>query len=215
MSKGIVDVLVPVALDHAYSYRVPGGLDLAPGDLVSVPLGARAATGVVWADDVEVRPGLHNRMRAIEAKLDAPSLKAELRKFVDWVSAYTLSPRGMVLRMALRMGEHLGPPRARVGVRLAGPEPKRMTAARGRVLALLADGLARGKGEVAHAAGVSPAVLDGLVDEGTLESLVLPPEPVARPPDIDFARSHLTAAQRSALRVYPERCLQPRSGDSQ
>ena len=198
MSKGIVDVLVPVALDHAYSYRVPGGLDLAPGDLVSVPLGARAATGVVWADDVEVRPGLHNRMRAIEAKLDAPSLKAELRKFVDWVSAYTLSPRGMVLRMALRMGEHLGPPRARVGVRLAGPEPKRMTAARGRVLALLADGLARGKGEVAHAAGVSPAVLDGLVDEGTLESLVLPPEPVARPPDIDFARSHLTAAQRSA-----------------
>jgi len=198
MSKGVVDVLVPVALDHAYSYRVPGGLDLAPGDLVSVPLGARAATGVVWADDVEVRPGLHNRMRAIEAKLDAPSLKAELRKFVDWVSAYTLSPRGMVLRMALRMGEHLGPPRARVGVRLAGPEPKRMTAARGRVLALLADGLARGKGEVAHAAGVSPAVLDGLVDEGTLESLVLPPEPVARPPDIDFARSHLTAAQRSA-----------------
>ena len=37
----IVDVLVPVALDQAYSYRVPAGMELAPGDLVSVPLGAR------------------------------------------------------------------------------------------------------------------------------------------------------------------------------
>ena len=57
-----VDVLVPVALDQAYSYRVPAGLDLVPGDLVCVPLGAREATGVVWADHVEVRAGLHNRL---------------------------------------------------------------------------------------------------------------------------------------------------------
>ena len=35
----IVDVLVPVALDHAYSYRVPDGLALAVGDIVAVPLG--------------------------------------------------------------------------------------------------------------------------------------------------------------------------------
>jgi primosomal protein N' (replication factor Y) len=198
MAKGIVDVLVPVALDHAYSYRVPGSLHLEPGDLVSVPLGARAATGVVWADDVEVRPGLHNRMKDVEAKLDAPALKPELRQFIDWVSTYTLSARGMVLRMALRMGEHLGPARERVGVRLAGPAPGRMTAARGRVLALLADGLARAKGEVARAAGVSPAVVDGLLDEGTLESLVLPPEPVARAPDADFSRPDFTPAQRAA-----------------
>ena len=88
----------------------------------------------------------------------------------------------MVLRMALRMGEHLGPERLRVGVRLAGPAPKRMTAARARVLDLLADGLARGKGEAAEDAGVSPGVIDGLVDEGTLEALPLPPEAVARPP---------------------------------
>jgi len=42
-----VDVLVPVALDHTYSYRVPGDLELRAGDIVSVPLGVRAATGVV------------------------------------------------------------------------------------------------------------------------------------------------------------------------
>ena len=57
MSKAIVDVLVPVALDHAYSYRVPGGLHLEPGDLVSVPLGARAAPGKDIAEAAGDRRG--------------------------------------------------------------------------------------------------------------------------------------------------------------
>ena len=52
MAARFIDVLVPVALDQTYSYRVPDGLELAPGDLVSVPLGARGETmGVVWADN--------------------------------------------------------------------------------------------------------------------------------------------------------------------
>jgi primosomal protein N' (replication factor Y) (superfamily II helicase) len=193
-----VDVLVPVALDQTYSYRVPADLELKPGDLVAVPLGAREATGVVWADNVAVRPGLHNRLKDVTEKLDLPPLKDELRTFVEWVSGYTLAPRGMVLRMALRMGEHLGPARVRVGVRLAGPPPTRMTAARARVLALLADGFARGKGEAAEEAGVSPGVIDSLVDEGTLETLVLPPEPVARAPDPDFAQPEFSLAQGAA-----------------
>ena len=194
----VVDVLVPVALDQAYSYRVPDGLELAPGDLVTVPIGPRTATAVVWVENPRPNPRLDNRMKDVEDKLDVPPLKPELRNFIDWVSRYTLSPRGMVLRMALRMGEHLGPARERVGVRLAGRAPKRMTAARSRVLALLADGLARGKADVAAEAGVSPGVVDGLVDEGTLESLVLPSEPVARAPDADFARPDFTPAQSAA-----------------
>src|SRR5436190_6053564 len=198
MAKRVVDVLVPVALDQAYSYRVPEGLELAPGDLVTVPLGARMATGVAWADNPKSNPRLDNRMRDIEEKLDIPPLKPELRKFIDWVSAYTLSPRGTVLRMALRMGEHLGPARERIGVRLADGAPKRMTAARERVLALLADGLAHGKRVIAEEAGVSAAVIDGLIDEGTLETLVLPPEPVARPPDPTFAPPNFAPAQALA-----------------
>ncbi|HYY37046.1 MAG TPA: hypothetical protein VE801_04860, partial [Xanthobacteraceae bacterium] len=69
MAKRVVDVLVPVALDQAYSYRVPEGLELAPGDLVTVPLGARMATGVTWADNTSPNPRLDNRMRDVEAKL--------------------------------------------------------------------------------------------------------------------------------------------------
>jgi primosomal protein N' (replication factor Y) len=198
MAATFVDVLVPVALDQTYSYRVPAGMALAPGDLVGVPLGARQALGVVWADNVAIRPGLHNRIKDVEEKLDYPPLKPELRRFVDWVSGYTLSPRGMVLRMCLRMGEHLGPARERVGVRLAGPPPARMTTARQRVLVLLADGMVRAKSEVAHEAGVSAGVIEGLIDEGTIETLVLPPEPVARPPDPEHSIPEFTDAQRAA-----------------
>ncbi len=196
MVRRVVDVLVPVALDRVYSYRVPDAMELAPGDLVCVPLGAREATAVVWADNPAPNPRLDNRLKDVEEKLEFPGLKPELRKFVDWVSNYTLSARGMVLRMCLRMGEHLGPERERVGVRLAGNPPARTTPARRRVLALLADGLVRGKRDAAEEAGVSPGVIDGLIDEGTLETLVLPPAPVAPAPDPEFAQPEFTPAQR-------------------
>jgi primosomal protein N' (replication factor Y) (superfamily II helicase) len=198
MAKQFVDVLVPVALDQTYSYRVPAEFALAPGDIVAVPLGARETIGVVWADDVTIRPGLHNRMKDVELKFDYPPLKPELRKFVDWVSDYTLSARGMVLRMCLRMGEHLGPAREKVGVRLAGAAPKRITAARARVLQLLADGMMRSKSEAAQEAGVSAGVVNGLIDDGALETVVLPSEPVARQPDPGHRLPEFTDAQRRA-----------------
>jgi primosomal protein N' (replication factor Y) (superfamily II helicase) len=198
MNARVVDILVPVALDQTYSYRVPSGLDLIPGDLVAVPLGAREYLGVVWADNPAPNPRLHNRLKDVDEKLDVPPLKAELRQFVDWVSSYTLASRGMVLRMALRMGEHLGPGRERVGVRLAGPAPQRLTAARMRVLHLFADGLVRSKGDAAQEAGVSVGVIDGLIDEGTLETIVLPPEPVASQPDPDFRKPEFSLAQLAA-----------------
>ena len=198
MTMRVVDVLVPVALDQAYSYRVPAGLELAPGDLVAVPLGARETLGVVWAENPNPNPRLHNRLKDIDEKLDLPPLKPELRSFVDWVAGYTLASRGMVLRMALRMGEHLGPARERVGVRLAGPAPQRMTAARARVLALFADGLTRAKGDAAREAGVSAGVIDGLIDEGTLETLVLPPEKLMQAPNPDFAKPDLALGQLAA-----------------
>ncbi len=199
MAARIVDVLVPVALDQTYSYRVPEGLELAPGDVVTVPLGARGeTTGVVWAENDNPNPRLHNRMKDVAGKLDVPSLKPELCQFVDWVAGYTLSARGMVLRMALRMGEHLGPGRERVGVRLAGPPPARMTPARMRALHVFADGMTRSKSDAAKEAGVSAGVIDGLIDEGALETVVLPPEKVTLPPDPDFRKPEFSLGQLAA-----------------
>src|SRR3984893_9963002 len=173
-SPRVVDVLVPVALNHAYSYRVPRDMELKPGDVVCVPLGTREVVAVVWAENANPDPRLHNRLKDVGEKLDVPPLTQELRSLVDWVANYTLSARGMVLRMCLRMGEHLGPERLRMGVRLIGEVPKRMTPARRRLIEVLSDGLLHGKSDAAKEAGVSTGVIDGLVDEGTLAAEPMP-----------------------------------------
>jgi primosomal protein N' (replication factor Y) len=198
-ATGVVDVLVPVALNHTYSYRVPRGLELKAGDVVCVPLGPREVVGVVWAENAKPEPRLHNRLKDVSEKLDVPPLKGELRALVDWVANYTLSARGMVLRMCLRMGDDLGPERVRMGVRLVGPPPQRMTPARRRLIELLSDGLLHGKSEAAREAGVSAGVVDGLVDEGTLAVEAMP-RPLAPPaPDPSFAVPEFTRQQRTAV----------------
>ena len=197
MAARIVDVLIPVALDRAYSYQAPQDLGLAPGDLVRVPLGSRECTGVVWADNDAPDVRLDNRLKAVAARLDLPPLRAELRALIDWVAGYTLAPRGMVARMALRMGEAGAEP-ARTLVRLKGPPPARMTAARQRLLAHLADGRARSRSDAAREASVSVGVVDGLVAEGTLAAVAAPPEPPAGRPDPNAAVPGLSAVQAAA-----------------
>ena len=105
----------------------------------------------------------------------------------------------MVLRMALRMGENLGPERMRLGVRLVGEPPRRLTPARRRLIEVLSDGLLHGKSEAAREAGVSAGVVDGLVDEGTLAVEAMPP-PLAPPaPDPIFAQPDFSPQQRTAV----------------
>src|SRR5438445_10782178 len=95
-STRVVDVLVPVALNQAYSYRVPRGMELKPADVVCVPLGPREVVAVVWADNANPDPRLHNRLKDVGETLDVPPLKGEFRSLVDWVAKYTVSPTGSV-----------------------------------------------------------------------------------------------------------------------
>src|SRR5438105_13259311 len=95
-STRVVDVLVPVALNQAYSYRVPRGMELKPGDVVCVPLGPREVVAVVWADNANPDPRLHNRLKDDGEKLDVPPLKPEMRPLVDRVANYTQTARAKV-----------------------------------------------------------------------------------------------------------------------
>jgi primosomal protein N' (replication factor Y) len=200
----IAEILLPVAIDHSYSYLVPRGIAVAPGDFVEVPLGTRMTNGVVW----EARSGVAGvNLKAIVSRLDIPPLAANLRKFIDWVARWTLSPRGMVLRMATGAPLQAGPEPVRAGVRLAGLPPRRMTATRARVLAAAEGGLAFSKAALAEAAACSSGVIDTLIDEGTLETIALPPEPAALACDPAFARPSLEPAQDNAASILTE-CVQ-------
>ncbi len=194
MAERIVDVLVPLAVDRPYSYKTSEAL--SPGEIVHVPLGNREETGVVWPGSGEAPATA--KLKSIIAKSDYPRLPLELVKLIDWIADYTLAPRGMVLRMALRRSSELGAAREKIGVRVTGLKPPRMTEARARVLSLLENGLLRSKSEAAEEAGVSPGVIDGLIDQGALEAVALPPESIALPPDAGFAVPELNPAQTSA-----------------
>src|SRR5690606_14819918 len=80
---------------------------------------------------------------------------------------------------------------------LTGVASRRPTPARLRVLAAAEGGLAMRKSALASVAGVSAGVIDGLVDEGALEIVALPPEGHEQPLP-DFAAPGLSPAQRQA-----------------
>jgi primosomal protein N' (replication factor Y) len=198
-ARRIVDVLAPVAVDVAYSYRAPPELNLTPGDVVAMPLGTRTAVGVVWA----VREGDGGNLKSVIDRLPWPRVEAPLREFVEWIARWTLSPKGSVLRMALRGPEAVEPPAARIVYAATGKAPARPTAARAKVLAALGDS-ALSKSALAAKAEVSAGVIDGLVADGALVAAPLPPEPVAPAPDPDFGPPALEADQAEAARVMAE-----------
>lgn len=191
----VADVLVPVAVDTAYSYRIPAGMTVVPGDTVVVPLGTRETIGVVW-DVTSSRRG--DNLKVIAHRYDLPPMRVQMRQLIEWIARWTLTPRGMVARMALRDPEEVGPEKPKLGVRVTGEQPGRMTPARARVLAAAQGGLVWRKGALAEAASVSNGVIDALVDDGALEVSAIQPEPVALPPDPSFGAPALSADQRAA-----------------
>ena len=192
----IADVLMPVAIDQTYSYAV-GDLVLQPGDFVEVPLGSRLMVGIVWA----LAQGDRARLKPVGARCALPPLPAGLRTFMDWVAGWTLSPRGMVLRMGMRapfVGEAAAP---RMVVRSSGRALAKVTPARQRVMAAAqpgSGGETLGKTALAAKAGCTVAVVNALLAEGALEMAPAPVEPVAGVADPDHAAPRLSAAQAQA-----------------
>ena len=84
------------------------------------------------------------------------------------------------------------------GFRKTGKTPDRPTVARSRVLAALEAASPIAKSALAAAAACGPGVIDGLVDDGALEAVELPPEPVAPAPDPEFGRRPLEPDQQAA-----------------
>ncbi|AVH42846.1 primosomal protein N' [Agrobacterium tumefaciens] len=192
-----VPVLVPMPAPGPYSYSVPEDMVVETGSVVQVPLGPRQVFGVVW-DDAGEKSVDPKKLRPITKSFECPPLKAEMRRFVDWVAAYTLSPPGLVARMALRAPAAFDPEPMIEGLRLTEGRPERLTPARERVMELAAEGHGWTKSGLAHAAGVSTSVIDGLVKQGVFETVFLPAPPVVAEPDPDYVEPRLEGPQKQA-----------------
>ncbi|MEP1444252.1 MAG: primosomal protein N' [Hyphomicrobiales bacterium] len=193
----VVAVMVPVPTDGPYSYLVDDDMSVEAGSIVKVPLGPRTVIGVVWdvQDSENVDP---KKLRPLVEVFDVPPISHEIRRFVDWVSRYTLSSPGLVARMVVRLPKALSEEKPIMGVRIKGEKPSRMTPAREKVLTLANDGMAWTKSALAAAAGVTPSVIDGLVKADALETVLLPPKPIADKLDPDFSAVDLFESQKEA-----------------
>src|SRR6516164_7713238 len=198
-----VPVLLPLALPAPYDYLVPEGIKVEPGQFVVAPLATVEYLAVVWPRPKGTPEPKIDRAKLreiVEVLDDMPKLPRVSLDLADWVANYTLSSPGMVLRMMMSAGRAFDPPALRYGVRLAGPPPARMTPARARVLEAVGNGLIWVKSSLAEVAGVSPGVIDGLVDAGTLMTEQLPDWHVM-PLDISRERAKLTPEQAEAARA--------------
>lgn len=181
-------------------YRVPHGMHAEPGSIVLAPLGPRQLAGVVWeperlADDREEVGD--NRLRPLVGAYELPPLQAPLRRLVEWTADYYLAPKASVLRMALASASALDGGRTVVEYRATGHAPDRLTPQRAQALERIGDrqGLVR---ELALAAGVSDAVIRGLVKVGAIEAVTVDVDDPYPAPDPDHAPPALRGPQARA-----------------
>jgi primosomal protein N' (replication factor Y) len=190
-------VLLPRPFAGPFDYAVPRGQVLVPGQVVLVPLNRREEVGVVWDAGDGVPVVGDNRLKEVTAVLEVAPMPAPLRRFVDWVAAYTLAFPGEVLAMALRVNAMAAETPA-AGWVLGPPGEARDTSARMRVRAALADGRPRATAELARAAGVSAAVVRGMAAAGLLAPVALPGATPFAMPDVTSPGPVLSPEQREA-----------------
>ena len=179
-----VPVLLPYPFPGPFDYRVPTNLDLKPGDVVLVPLNRREEVGVVWdAPAGDLVPA--DRLKSVVGLIDTPPMGHSLRRFIDWIAAYTLTAPGDVLAMALRVVSSVDRPV--IAYRRADPLPAtRLTPPRQRVLDVLAAEEPLPAADLMRQSEVSAAVLRAMAAAGLLVTEAAARRSPFLPPDPDY-----------------------------
>ena len=200
-----VRVLLPLPLPETFDYRVGAGNAAPdPGSFVRVPLGGRSVVGVVW--DGEAAGLSAERLRPIGERLPLPPLGPAMRRFIDRVADYTMTPPGAVLRMAISVPEALEPRRplrrctiTSAGLAALNDAAATLTPARRRVLEALRDAPPLPAAGAAQLAACGTGVVRELVRLGLAEERLVRRAPPAAPlPDWRQAGPLLSADQSAA-----------------
>jgi primosomal protein N' (replication factor Y) len=192
-------VLLPYPFAGPFDYRVPPSLEPKPGDIVLVPLNSREEIGVVWDAPADEAVPAH-KLKSMVGILDTPPMREPLRRFIDWIAAYTLSPPGDVMAMALRVVS--GGMRPIVRYHRANPLPAvRLTPPRQRILDALARQEPRLAVDLLREAGVSAAVLRGMTEASLVVAETAPPDAPFQHPDPDHQGPELSAQQQVVASV--------------
>jgi primosomal protein N' (replication factor Y) (superfamily II helicase) len=187
-------------------YRLPAGMHAEAGSIVIVPLGPRKLLGVVWDEGFFGEEAVdEGRLRNVLEVVDVPPIASGLRRLVDWVADYYLASHANVLRMVVSQSAALSAAGTITEYRLSGHEPARLTPQRAAALDALVDvqGLVR---ELAAEAGVSDAVIRGLIKAGALEPVTVAiyapfpmPDPQHHLPELSDLQEAAAGVMRAAV----------------
>lgn len=197
-----VRLLVFNAALGALDYRVPEGMEVEPGSIVTAPLGPRQILGVVWeADRLPAGDVPDSKLRPLLEVMPVRPLAAPLRRLIEWTADYYVAHPASVARMALGSMAALRGGGTTTEYRLTGAEPARLTPQRAAALDALHGEQATIR-ELAEIASVSEGVLRGMVGAGLLEPITVDldrPYPRAR---ADFAAPELSEGQKAAADAF-------------
>jgi len=176
-----ISVLLPVPLDIAFDYTYASPLH--PGTLVKVSFGIRELYGITWGNHPS---SSHKTLKPLLKVYNGVQLPDISMKFIDWVSDYTMAPKGQILKMALPVPEAF----EAKGDQLFGlvKKPNKMNPKRQKVIDLFEatpDPLTLS--EISEFTEVSESILKTLVKEGALSlqgerPWKAPPPPPKQPP---------------------------------
>ncbi len=195
-----ISVLLPLPLSGTYDYICPPGMELMDGDFVTVPLGPRERTGVVWDRDPKDTDVPLEKLKPVLEKLDQPPVPDASRIFVDWVARYTLQPQGLVLKMVMSVPGALKDPTPKTAyiINHGSPADMKLTKARQRVLDFMEGMPPLGATDIAREAGVSTSVLKGMAQAGALETVQMTDPSPFQDPDWERAGYELADQQKRA-----------------
>ena len=189
-------------------YRVPDGMEVRPGSVVVAPLGPRQVLGIVWEPERLPADSVPDaKLRPLLGQVPVPPLKPELMRLIEWTADYYCAPLASVARMVIASGGALRGPSTITEYRLSGGLPERLTPQRQAAMEAL-EGEQATIRELAGIAGVSEAVLRGLVNQGVLEPVEVDcdrpyprADPAFAPPALNPQQAEVAARLAEAVRA--------------
>ena len=150
-------VLMPALVEAAFDYLVPQGTP--EGTVVEAKLAGRSLVGVVWDAPKETKEIALAKLKPITRVIEGlPPLKRAFRQWIDWVSDFTLAPKGACLSLC--------------GLAFAGKTTRKAFAPQQFTITL--PTLTGGQSQVAKQLGAlaaekKPILLDGVTGSGKTE----------------------------------------------
>lgn len=194
----IIGVLLPLPFNEPFDYKIEGEAVL--GELVRVPFGREVHVGVVWKKGKSSNLD-ESKIKPIMERINFPSLSAELRKFIEFVSGYNMAFAGQVLKMVLSVRQVFDDPKMTVLYELSGKtlaEAKlKNSDARWRVMDFLKFAPFN-RQDIAAGAGVGQSVIKAMIDAGVLRPVLIEDKKEFEKPNAAYKKVNLTDEQKEA-----------------